>query len=96
MRDAFATAARWLDEAQAFALATLVEEPVAAAYEVMLSGMVSDGRVLVVDMGGGTLDAAVIRISTVLIPPATSSGTRQPPTSPRRMPLTSPGPKAVT
>jgi hypothetical protein len=44
-------------------LATLVEEPVAAAYEVMLSGIVSDGRVLVVDMGGGTLDIAMIRIS---------------------------------
>jgi hypothetical protein len=44
-------------------LATLVEEPVAAAYEIMLSGMVTDGRVLVVDMGGGTLDIAVIKIS---------------------------------
>ncbi len=44
-------------------LATLIEEPVAAAYEIMLSGMVSDGRILVIDMGGGTLDIAVIKIS---------------------------------
>jgi molecular chaperone DnaK (HSP70) len=44
-------------------LASLVEEPVAAAYEIMLSGLVSDGRALVVDMGGGTLDVAVLRIS---------------------------------
>jgi molecular chaperone DnaK (HSP70) len=44
-------------------LATLVEEPVAAASEIMLSGVVSDGRVLVIDMGGGTLDIAVIKIS---------------------------------
>lgn len=44
-------------------LASLIEEPIAAAYEIMLSGLVTDGRTLVVDMGGGTLDAAVIRIS---------------------------------
>lgn len=46
-------------------LASLIEEPVAAAYEVMLSGMVSNGRVLIVDMGGGTLDIAVVKISGV-------------------------------
>ena len=44
-------------------LTSLIEEPVAAAYEVMLSGLVSEGRVLVIDMGGGTLDIAVIKIS---------------------------------
>ena len=44
-------------------LASLIEEPVAAAFEVMLSGLVSDGTVLVIDMGGGTLDVAVVRIS---------------------------------
>lgn len=44
-------------------LATMIEEPVAAAYEIMLSGLVTDGRVLVIDMGGGTLDVAVLRIS---------------------------------
>jgi hypothetical protein len=44
-------------------LASMIEEPIAAAYEIMLSGLVTDGRTLVVDMGGGTLDAAVIRIS---------------------------------
>lgn len=44
-------------------LATMIEEPVAASYEIMLSGLVTDGRVLVIDMGGGTLDVAVVRIS---------------------------------
>jgi Hsp70 protein len=44
-------------------LASLVEEPIAAVYQIMLSGLVSEGRVLVVDMGGGTLDIAVVRIS---------------------------------
>jgi molecular chaperone DnaK (HSP70) len=44
-------------------LVSLIEEPVAAAYEILLSGVFSDGRILVVDMGGGTLDVAVVRIS---------------------------------
>lgn len=44
-------------------LPALIEEPVAAVYEVMLSGLVTDGRLLIVDMGGGTLDIAVVRIS---------------------------------
>jgi Ethanolamine utilization protein EutJ (predicted chaperonin) len=44
-------------------LVNLIEEPVAAAYEIMLSGLVSDGVILVVDMGGGTLDVAVVKVS---------------------------------
>ncbi len=44
-------------------LVSLIEEPVAAAYEIMLSGLVSNGVVIVIDMGGGTLDTAVVRVS---------------------------------
>lgn len=43
-------------------LASLVDEPVAAALEIVETGIAHDGRVLVVDMGGGTLDVAVVRI----------------------------------
>jgi Ethanolamine utilization protein EutJ (predicted chaperonin) len=44
-------------------LVNLIEEPVAAAYEIMLSGLVPDGVALVIDMGGGTLDVAVVRVA---------------------------------
>lgn len=37
-----------------FGLDLRIRQPVAAAYEVMLSGLVTEGRVLVIDMGGGT------------------------------------------
>jgi len=42
-------------------LASLIEEPVAAAFAVLLTGAYAGGRVLIVDIGGGTLDACVLR-----------------------------------
>jgi hypothetical protein len=42
-------------------LADLIEEPVAAAFELVYGGTASDGRMMVVDIGGGTLDVAVLR-----------------------------------
>lgn len=39
----------------------VVEEPVAASLAVMLTGAFSGGRLLLVDLGGGTLDACVLR-----------------------------------
>ena len=43
-------------------LVNLVEEPVAAAFELGLSGAASQGRMMVIDIGGGTLDVAVLRM----------------------------------
>jgi len=42
-------------------LSELVEEPVAAAFELIYGGTIDDGRLMVVDVGGGTVDIAVIR-----------------------------------
>lgn len=42
-------------------LVNLVEEPVAAAFELGLSGAAPYGRTMVIDIGGGTLDVAVLR-----------------------------------
>lgn len=42
-------------------LASLIEEPVAAAFAVLLTGAYPGGRVLVVDIGGGTLDVCVLK-----------------------------------
>jgi actin-like ATPase involved in cell morphogenesis len=42
-------------------LAELVEEPLAAAYELIYGGTASDGTLMVVDIGGGTVDIAVVR-----------------------------------
>lgn len=42
-------------------LADLIEEPVAAAFELIYGGTASDGRLMVVDVGGGTLDVAILR-----------------------------------
>ena len=44
-------------------LADLVEEPVAAAFELIRSGVTDDGRLLVIDVGGGTMDVAVVTSS---------------------------------
>jgi Hsp70 protein len=42
-------------------LTDLVEEPVSAAFELVYGAVALDGRIMVVDIGGGTLDIAVIR-----------------------------------
>lgn len=65
-RFSLATRGRLRDVAQKAGLnvariVDLVEEPVAAAFEAMFSGLASDGRLLVIDVGGGTLDVAVLR-----------------------------------
>lgn len=44
-------------------LADLVEEPVAGAFEVAYAGLGEDGATMVVDIGGGTLDVAVMEVS---------------------------------
>ena len=43
-------------------LVNLIEEPVAAAFEVSHSGAVQDGRTLVIDIGGGTVDVSVLEV----------------------------------
>lgn len=43
-------------------VANLIEEPVAAAFAIVSSGAFGEGRLLVIDAGGGTLDACVLRI----------------------------------
>jgi molecular chaperone DnaK (HSP70) len=43
-------------------MANLIEEPVAAAFAVLATGASGSGRVLVIDAGGGTLDACVLRV----------------------------------
>jgi molecular chaperone DnaK (HSP70) len=40
----------------------LVEEPVAAAFEVARTGLAKDGRTMVVDIGGGTIDVSVLAV----------------------------------
>lgn len=53
-------------------LADLIEEPVSAAFEVTFSGLVDEGvrpdgaRLLLVDIGGGTLDVAVMKVGRAL------------------------------
>lgn len=42
-------------------LASLIEEPVAAAFAVHFTGAFPGGRLLIVDIGGGTLDACVLK-----------------------------------
>ena len=43
-------------------IANLVEEPVAAAFEVAHTGAVQDGATMVIDIGGGTLDVSVLEV----------------------------------
>ena len=42
-------------------MANLIEEPIAAALSVLLTGAFAGGRLLLVDMGGGTLDVCVLK-----------------------------------
>lgn len=42
-------------------LASLIEEPVAAAFAILFTGAFPGGRLLIVDIGGGTLDACVLK-----------------------------------
>jgi hypothetical protein len=44
-------------------LVNLVEEPVGAALEIIRGGATDTGRMLIIDLGGGTLDVAVISVS---------------------------------
>ena len=44
-------------------MANLIEEPVAAAFEVVRTGAARDGRTIeFVDVGGGTLDVSVLEV----------------------------------
>ena len=51
-----------LDLGMQVRLINLVEEPVAAAFEIGRAGVPASGTVMIIDMGGGTLDVAVMRI----------------------------------
>ena len=42
-------------------MANVIEEPIAAAVAVLLTGAFNGGRLLLVDIGGGTLDACVLK-----------------------------------
>ncbi len=44
-------------------LVDLVEEPIAAAFEVSRTGAVPDGTTMVIDIGGGTLDVAILDVA---------------------------------
>lgn len=44
-------------------LAELVEEPVAGAFEVAYAGLGQNGATMIVDIGGGTLDVAIMEMS---------------------------------
>ena len=53
-----------LDLGMQVRLINLVEEPVAAAFEIGRAGVATSGRAMIIDIGGGTLDVAVMRIGT--------------------------------
>jgi hypothetical protein len=44
-------------------LVNLVEEPIAAALEIIRGGATDPGRMLVIDLGGGTLDVCVMTVT---------------------------------